>query len=170
MGMWRVHVPKCSVSVWGRVNENGSLKSIWQDKWGPNFLRKQAIQKRRRNTFKNHSDRDTRKVKIMRLFLLTFTFLALTQGFLLPREVKETFLEKNPPKERENEALRPRLTILRKFWQFRLLLNSIWSNRNNVKKDPVEIRGEQLLREIGENYDTGMFTPRAWLKMLQGHL
>ena len=41
--------------VWGRVNENGSLKSIWQDKWGPNFLRKQAIQKRRQNTFKNHS-------------------------------------------------------------------------------------------------------------------
>ena len=106
----------------------------------------------------------------MRLFFLTFTFLALTQGFLLPREVKETFLKESPPKEQENEEIKQRLQFLREVWQFRFLLDSIWSNQDNVKKDPVEIRGEQLLREISENYDTGMFTPRAWLKMLQGHL
>ena len=111
----------------------------------------------------------------MRLFL-TFTFLTLTQGFLLPREVKETFFEENPPKERDNEEVNHRLQFLTKLWQLRLLLDWIWSNQDHVKqaglsqKDPVEIRGEQLLREIGENYDTGMFTPRAWLKMLQGHL
>ena len=112
----------------------------------------------------------------MRLFFLTFTFLALTQGFLLPRELKETFFEENPPKEREDEEMDHRLQFVSKVWQFKLLLDLIWSNQDNAKqaglsqKNPVEIRGEQLLREIGENYDTGIFTPRAWLKMLQGHL
>ena len=54
------------------------------------------------------------------------------------------------------------------------MLEKIWLRPDNLEKDPkdlkdpLKIRQEELLAEIAENFDTGVFTPKAWLKMLQG--
>ena len=53
------------------------------------------------------------------------------------------------------------------------MLEKIWLRPDNLEKeqkDPLKLRQEELLAEIAENFDTGVFTPKAWLKMLQGNL
>ena len=76
---------------------------------------------------------------------------------------------------RETEEFENRLRIWFSIWQVKLMLEKIWLRPDNLekdqkdlKKDLLKIRQEELLAEIAENFDTGVFTPKAWLKMLQG--
>ena len=82
-------------------------------------------------------------------------------------------------KMRETEEFENRLRIWFSIWQVKLMLEKIWLRPDNLEKDqkdqkdlkdPLKIRQEELLAEIAENFDTGVFTPKAWLKMLQGNL
>ena len=112
---------------------------------------------------------------------MTLTFLALTQGrgFLHPREAsttKEPFHKESLQKEpgtADTEEFEKRLRILFVIWQVRLMLDKIWINQDKLEKapaKPAKSGQEKLQAEIADNFDTGMFTPQAWLKTLQGGL
>ena len=105
---------------------------------------------------------------------LTLTFFAITHGFVHPRvATNEPFREESLQKETETEEFKKRLRILFVIWQVRLMLDKIWTFRDKLEKlekAAAKSGQEKLLTKIATNFDTGPFTPRAWLKMLQGGL
>ena len=110
--------------------------------------------------------------------ILALTFFAVTQGrgFLHPKEATiAPFHEVSPQEKLETVEFKQRLRMLFVIWQVKLMLNKIWTFRDKLEKAPATMtpakRGqEKLLTEIADNFDAGMFTLRAWLKMLQGGL